>query len=276
MNARVLALVALVLSVALLGAAPQPKPATVPSGPQTQAVTAYLNALKRDDYASAYAMLAAKERAYFRNVQNFASTYSADALHLRSFTLVGARGDDRGRVFFARESLGFYNHLKNERFKGDLVVPLGAIDEHGWKVRDLGHPWKAYPADVTQNVDDLRVQIRKVSFFERRIEVIVNFANLGSSFVSVLPYGKSVLRDDKGGVYRILATKDPVLTDRQLFIGLRLAPSAQYTGALQFETPVLADGPRAFTLTVAPFLRDGSDAPGEVSFSAIPPSPIPQ
>jgi len=66
------------------------------------------------------------------------------------------------------------------------------------------------------------------------------------------------------------------LTDRQLFIGLRLAPSAQYTGALQFETPVLADGPRRFTLTVAPFLRDGSDAPGEVSFSAIPPSPIPQ
>jgi len=275
-NARILGLASLALSVALLGAAPHPNRAPVPAGPQTQAVTAYLNALKRDDYASAFALLAAKDRAYFRNVQNYASTYTADALHLRSFTLVGARGDERGRVFFARESLGFYNHLKNERFKGDLVVPLGAIDERGWKVRDLGHPWKAYPADVTQNVDDLRVQIRKVSYFERRIEVIVNFANLGSSFVSVLPYGKSVLRDDRGGIYRILATKDPVLTDRPLFIGLRLAPSAQYTGALQFETPVLADGPRSFSLTVAPFLRDGSDAPGEVLFRAIPPSTIPR
>jgi len=267
---------AFALSVALLGAAPTPKFGPVPSGGQTQAVTAYLSALKRADYPAAFALLSARDRIYFRNAQNFASIFTADGLSLRAFRLLGADGDEHGRVFFAHESLGFYNHLKNERFKGEVDVVLGALDDHGWKVRDLGHPWRAYPADVTQNVDDLRVQIRKVSYFERRVEVIVNFANLGQSFVNVLPYGKSVLKDDRGNVYRILATKDPVLTDRQLFIGLRLAPSAQYSGALQFETPALDDTPHALTLTIAPFLRDGSDVPGEISFSAIPASTIPR
>ena len=274
MNVRVFA--ALALTVSVLGAAPKPTFGPLPGGGQTQAVSAYLTALKRADYPAAFARLSSRDRAYFRNAKNFASIFTADALALRSFKLLGANGDERGRVFFVHESLGFYNHLKNERFKGEVDVLLGALDDHGWKVRDLGHPWKAYPADATQSVDDLRVQIRKVSYFERRIEIIVNFANLGSSFVNVLPYGKSVLRDDRGNVYRILATKDPVLTDRQLFIGLRLAPNAQYSGALQFETPVLDDAPHALALRIAPFLRDGSDVPGEVSFSAIPASPIPR
>jgi hypothetical protein len=250
----------------MLGAAPKPTFGPLPGGGQTQAVSAYLTALKRADYPAAFARLSSRDRAYFRNAKNFASIFTADALALRSFKLLGANGDERGRVFFVHESLGFYNHLKNERFKGEVDVLLGALDD----------PWKAYPADATQSVDDLRVQIRKVSYFERRIEIIVNFANLGSSFVNVLPYGKSVLRDDRGNVYRILATKDPVLTDRQLFIGLRLAPNAQYSGALQFETPVLDDAPHALALRIAPFLRDGSDVPGEVSFSAIPASPIPR
>ncbi len=268
MNVRVVA--SLALSAALLGAAPKPAFGPLPGGGQTQAVTAYLAALKRADYAAAFAVLSSRDRKYFRNAQNFASIFTADALALRSFKLLGAKGDERGRVFFAHESLGFYNHLKNERFKGEVDVVLGALNDHGWKVRDLGHPWKAYAADTTQTISDLRVQIRKVSYFERRIEIIVNFANLGSSFVTVLPYGKSVLRDDRGNVYRILATKDPLLTDRQLFIGLRLAPNAQYSGALQFETPVLDDRAHALSLTIAPFLRDASDAPGEISFSAIP------
>ena len=274
MNVR--ALGALALTLTLLGAAPTPTFGPLPGGEQTKTVSAYLSALKRADYPAAFALLSSRDRAYFRNAQNFASIFTADALVLRSFKLLGANGDGRGRVFFAHESLGFYNHLKNERLKGEVDVLLGALNDHGWKVRDLGHPWKAYPADATQSVDNLRVQIRKVSYFERRIEVIVNFANLGSSFVTVLPYGKSVLRDDRGNVYRILATKDPVLTDRQLFIGLRLAPNAQYSGALQFETPVLDDVPHALALTISPFLRDGSDVPGEVSFSGIPASAIPR
>ena len=274
MNVRPFA--SLALAVALLGAAPLPKLGPVPAGPQTQAVRTYLDALKREDYTKAFALLATRDRTYFRNAKNFASVFTADRLRLRSYALVGARGDSRGRVFFARESLRFYNHFKNAPFKGDVTVGLGTLDEQGWRIRDIGHPWSAYPAETTQTVDDVRIQIRKVSFFERRIEVVLNIANLGSSFVTVLPYGKSVLRDTSGNVYRLLATKDPLLTDRQLFIGLRLAPSAQYSGTLQFETPLLAAQPTGFSLTIAPFLRDGGDTPGEISFGALPAAAIPQ
>ena len=62
--------------------------------------------------------------------------------------------------------------------------------------------------------------VKKVDFFPDRIDVVVTFANLGDTFVTLLPYGKSVLRDDRGGVYRILATKDWTITDKQLYQGV--------------------------------------------------------
>ena len=75
--------------------------------------------------------------------------------------------------------------------------------------------------------------------------MVVTFANLGDNFVTVLPYGKSVLRDDRGGVYRILATKNWTVTDKPLFEGVPLAPNAQYTGSLAFTAPRLGDVKRS-------------------------------
>ena len=58
------------------------------------------------------------------------------------------------------------------------------------------------------DVSGLRVTVKKVDFYPDRVDVVVTFANLGDGFVTLLPYAKSVLRDDRGGVYRVLATKD--------------------------------------------------------------------
>lgn len=111
-------------------------------------------------------------------------------------------------------------------------------------------------------VSGLRIDVRKVSFFAGRVEMILTFTNQGAGFVTILPYGRTVLRDGSGGIYHPLATKLPALTDRRLYEGLRLAANARYSGALNFQVPARFD-PKRLNLTVAPALRDGMDAPFE-------------
>ncbi|MFN2459066.1 MAG: hypothetical protein ABR591_00025 [Candidatus Velthaea sp.] len=152
------------------------------------------------------------------------------------------------------------------------TVPIGVVPaQNTWRIKDPGHPWRAFAADTTAEASGLRITVKKVSFFARRIEVVATFANVGDTFVTILPYGKSVLRDDAGGVYRIIETRNWALTDKTLFQGLRLAPNGQYTGALNFESAHLDDRPRTFTLTVAPALREGADAPFSLDIANLQP-----
>ena len=60
-------------------------------------------------------------------------------------------------------------------------------------------------------------------------------------------------------------------TDRRLFLGVRLASDEQMTGVLSFASPRLDDRPRRFSLTVAPNLRDGSDAPFALDVANVTP-----
>jgi hypothetical protein len=98
----------------------------------------------------------------------------------------------------------------------------------------------------------------------------MTFANLGDGFVTLLPYGKSVLRDDKGSVYRVAASKNWATTDKHLYEGVPLAPNAQYTGSLAFTAARLDDTNRTFTLDLAPSLREGADAPFDVTVAITP------
>ena len=90
----------------------------------------------------------------------------------------------------------------------------------------------------------------------------MTFANAGEGFVTLLPYDRSVLRDETGRVYPLISdTASWNNTDRQLFLGVRLAADAQVTGVLSFASPRLADRAQRFTLTVSPNLRAGAGAP---------------
>jgi hypothetical protein len=62
------------------------------------------------------------------------------------------------------------------------------------------------------------------------------------------------------------------VTDKRLFEGIPLAPNAQYTGWLAFSAPRIDDGKRAWSLTVAPALRDGANAPFDVTLAIVPQS----
>ena len=87
------------------------------------------------------------------------------------------------------------------------------------RVRDVG---------IVGLAHGLRVTVKKVSFYQHAIACVVTFANVGDGFLTLLPYGRSVLRDETGRVYPLISdTASWNNTDRQLFLGVRLAADAQ-------------------------------------------------
>jgi hypothetical protein len=145
-----------------------------------------------------------------------------------------------------------------------------ASEDGGYRIHDEARAWKAFdPPGSAATQDKLTATVRKVSFYPGRVQVVVTFANLGDSFVTLLPYGRSVLRDEAGNPYRLIETKLPDLTDRQLRLGLRLAGSGEYTGALTFAAPAGVRPAQALSLVVGPVLRDGADAPFTLQFDPI-------
>ncbi len=250
---------------ATLGAAPALRYGPVPSSPQTAVVKKYVEALRARRFDEAYGMLTDGERTYYGNAAAYRSVFDADGFALRSAKVLGARGDDRGRVFFVRERIAFVDHASDERRVIDATIPLGVLPEHGaLHVKDPGKPYRAFASAASVEESGLRITVKKVDFFPDRIDVVVTFTNLGDRFVTLLPYNKSVLRDDKGGVYRIIATKNWTITDKHLYEGIPLAPNARYTGSLAFSARRLDAAQRTWNLTIAPALRDGADAPFEI------------
>lgn len=272
---RTFARAACVLScLVLLGAAPAPKAPSygpVPNNAQTTVVKKYVEALRASKYDVAFSLLTDDERKYYGNADAYRSVFEADGFTLVSGAVVGARGDDRGRVYFVREHVAFVDHANDKRRELDATVPLGVLPEHGaLHVKDPGKPYRAFASASSADANGLRATVKKVDFYPDRIDVVVTFTNVGDNFVTLLPYGKSVLRDDRGGVYRIIATKDWTITDKRLYQGVPLAPNSQYTGSIAFTAPRFGDTTRAWSLTLSPALRDGGDAPFDVTVAIAP------
>ncbi len=226
--------------------------------------------MQKGQFEAAFGLLNAGARAYFRSASNFRSVYAADAYRVQRFALLGVRSARSGSVFFVRETARYRDHAHDIDLLVTATVPVGVVfDEQTWRIKDPGHPWRAFASSGSAVSNGVRVTVKKLSFFSRRIETVVTFTNLGESFVTILPYGKTLLRDAAGNPYQIIETRDWSLTDKTLFEGLRLAPNAQYTGTLAFGCDRLSNAPRSFSLRVAPLLADGADVPFEVEVSPI-------
>jgi hypothetical protein len=260
------------LAVWLLAAAPS-GPA-LPPGAQTS-LTRYLDALQAGRYSDAYALLTQGERAYFKTGANFASVFTADRFQLDRYALHAVRPVDTGLVVVVGEKVQFLDQAHGETIGANVTAAYGLTSEGGvYHVADEARAWKAFDpigADATQ--ERLEAAVRKVSFYPGRVSLLVTFINRGDSFVTLLPYGRTTLLDESGAPYPLIETKIPELTDRELRLGLRLAGSAEYTGALTFAMPSGAGPPKAFVLTVGPMLRDGADDPFTLQLGtiAVPP-----
>lgn len=262
---------AAVAAVVLLAAAPATRLDPVPAGSQTALVRRYVDALAAQRYADAYALLDAPARAYFRNAQNFASGFAADGFAIASYTLVGARGNAKFRLYFAREAIRLRDPARDVAATANVTVPYGVTgSDAGARIKDLGRPWRAFATSVTASAGGLRVTVKKMSFYQHAIACVVTFANVGDGFLTLLPYGRSALRDDSHHAYRLIRnTASWNDTDRQLFLGVRLPAGAQVTGVLSFASPRLDDRVRRFTLTVAPNLREGAEGPFTLDVAGV-------
>jgi hypothetical protein len=263
-------ILAAVLALALLGSSPQP---AIPVGART-ALTRYLDALHAGRYTDAYGLLARDERAYFKTAANFASVFAADRFQLDRYALREVQ-PGAGLLVDVGEEVRFLDQA-HQRVVGAKVSALYGLTSEagGYRIHDEARAWKAFdPRGSVATQDKLTVTVRKVSFYPGRVQLVLTFANLGDSFVTLLPYGRSALRDDAGNAYRLIETKLPELTDRQLRLGVRLAGSAEYTGALTFAAPAGGGAAKSLAVLVGPVLRDGADDPFVLQFDPIPVPP---
>jgi hypothetical protein len=254
------------LALVLLGSSPQP---AMPAGART-ALTRYLDALRAGRYDDAYGLLARAERAYFKTPANFASVFAADRFQLDRYNLHDVE-PGAGMLVDVGEEVRFLDQAHQRIVSAKVSALYGLTSEDGgYRIHDEARAWKAFdPPGSAATQDKLTVTVRKVSFYPGRVQLVLTFANLGDSFVTLLPYGRSALRDEAGHPYRLIETKLPELTDRQLRLGVRLAASAEYTGALTFAAPAGAGPARTLALAVGPLLRDGADQPFALQFDPI-------
>ena len=234
-------------------------------------VRRYLDTIRDRRYDDAFALLESKQRAYFRSAANFASGFEADGAALDTFAIAGVRGAIPDRVVFVRERIALDDPANDVRVTTVVTVPYLVVGR-GTSARigeSAGRPWRAFAANATGTSGGMRVTVKKVAFDEHDVRVVVTMQNDGVGFVTVLPYGRSVLRDDAGAIYRPIASRNWTITDHLLFLGLRLAANSRYTGALAFASPSLDDRARRFTLTLGPIVRDGAAAPFSVDVAGV-------
>jgi hypothetical protein len=265
---------AAVAAVVLLATAPAPHPDTATAGAQTALVHTYVEALKTRRFIDAFELLDGSAQAYFRTPDNFASGFNADGFILLSYTITGSRASGNFRLFFVRETMRLHDAAHDTSGTTTVTVPYGVIGNGAAaRIKDLGRPWRALAVFAQHTTAGLTVTVRKISFYEHAIVVVVTFANIGNGFVTIMPYGRSALRDNTGALYRPIVSTSFTQTDRRLFLGVHLAASEEISGVMTFASPLLDNAQRVFDLSVSPNVRDGAALPFTVDVPQIGAAP---
>jgi len=266
------ALATLVAMLALVG--PRAAGAAPSDARAVGSALEYARAVGAGDYAKAYAMLTAGMRRYFGTLANYESVFRSERFRATDVRALHVERVKGAQFVTVSETISFLNHGTQQLGHGRLQLRYMVVREGGsYRVDDAGHPYRSYvPNDSGVDRNGVKITVRELAFYPRRIELALTFENDGGSFITFLPYGRTVLREGSN-IYHPLDTRDWLLTDRRLFLGLRLASNARYTGQIDFLTSVRLDGrARTYHLTVAPALPEGADQPTEF---VLPPIAIP-
>ncbi|GAC1519700.1 MAG: hypothetical protein NVS2B3_16030 [Vulcanimicrobiaceae bacterium] len=251
------------LSAASLGALVPSRASATLAAAERGVLIRYLTALERRDYRAAFAQLSDDERRYFGSARNLEAVFAADGLAVEHHTILKSTSAGRlGSLAVVRERVRFFDHARQRTGRTDADVRYGIVPSaRGPAIKDPFHPWFAFaPTAFRAQVGGASVTLRKVSFYAGRFDIVATFANTGSSAVTILPYGRTLVRDERGRRYVPIRSTASNLTDRVLFEGLRLAPNARYTGTLTFAS-VVRFRPRRLAVTIAPALFDGGERP---------------
>lgn len=259
-RARVLCVtivVMLALHASALAATPSPE----------QVLNRYLQAIQSHAYSRAYGMLNAQSRRYYQTESNFSSVFQAPDVELLRYRILRISGKRRMSVLVQEEA------RRSEFGRGRVAVSLRRSytvvrENNTYAIVDVGHPYKIIKPEIGATSNGVRVILHAVEFYPDVIAMTLTMQNLQSGFAMLFPYNKTVLTDDRDRVYHALITKDWRLTDRQLFLGLRLAGNEEYTGVMRFVIPVHAIA-REFHLEISPVVRDRAALPFSVRLPAV-------
>lgn len=233
-------------------------------------LTHFLSALASQNYVAAFALLSKPEREYFGTAENYASGYLADKAKLNTFTILGAASQGDTTVAFVSEKVAFYSYQLASPGSVTAKVAYGIVGSgSAIGIKDPYRPWRVVVPQWSATANGVTVDVRKISFYTGRVELLLSFENRGTTTVTILPYGRTVVRDDTGGVHQPIETKLRQFTDPELYKGVLLAPDARYTGAMTFFTPDRFT-PATLSATIAPLLADGADAPFTLDLPAYP------
>lgn len=242
-----------VLAALLIVLLPLSARASAPNTSQAAAVQRYLHALARADYDAAYAQLSNQSRRYYGNEKNYASWFRALHADVRRLRIVRAAGNAVDVEGLARLLDVTQGRDNDARFRARFTV----LRENGaLHIEDRSRPRKIVVPASAQSANGVRAIAREVAFYPRRIALTVTLVNTDSGFATFLPYNKTVLTDQTDTVYPLLVSQDWNTTDKALFLGMRLAGNAEYTGVMNFRIPGGAN-PRELHVEIAPVVREG-------------------
>ena len=244
--------------------APQPRRPASSSATSTRC--------KARDYDAAFALLTDDERRYFGDAASYRSVFDADGVAIERATIAGARGDERARVFFVRERIAYVDHATDARREVDATVPhrraararraarqgprqavprVRLVVDRG-RVRAARHREEgrllSRPHRRRRDVRERRRRLRDAACRTRR-----------ACCATTAAASTACSRPRTGPSPTSGCTK-----------GFRWRRTPSTRGRSPSRRRASARVPRSWTLTVAPALREGADAPFDVTIPIAP------
>ena len=130
------------------------------------------------------------------------------------------------------------------------------------------HAYRIITTNTSASTNGVRIVVRRIAISNKEIAITMTLQNLQPGFATFLPYGRTILTDDRDDVYRSIETRDWRLTDKGFFLGVRLAGNEQYTGTMRFLAPPGSHA-RELHLEVSPVMRED---PGAQPFTVALPT----
>jgi hypothetical protein len=258
------ALAALALAAIAAASTPTPDPGAV------AVVKRYLAALSKPDPQAAFLLLTPGQQRYFRNARNFASNYSTTTYRISSYSIVKSTIRNPDLVEFdVSQTTSFFDIAQGSTGSARAVEPYFALRTRGaWGVKEIYEPWKSYAPKARGRAGSLDVVVDRVEFFDRRIQVVCTFRNLGTKAVQTLPLLQSTLRIG-GSTAAAMNAADFPLNDQALFEGARIYPYHQLVGYINFPWTSHDDVDLTATLVVRPIVEDGAQGPAAATIGPM-------
>ena len=226
------------------------------------AVTHYIAALSKPDPHAAFALLTPGQQRYFRNDRNFASNYATTGYRIASSSIVKTTVRTSDLIQFdVSQTTSFFDIAQGTTATARAVEPYFALRANGvWGVKEIYEPWKSYAPKTSARAGGLEVTVDRIEFFDRRVQVVCTFRNVGAKAVQTLPLLQSTLHLGASTVAAMNSADFP-LNDRALFQGARIYPYHQLVGYINFPWTSHDDVDLIATLAIKPIVEDGAQGP---------------